>query len=169
MKHWLPQRTRWLKGYLQTLAVHLFKPGLGAKGLWGMTTTLIAGLVAASIHGYALAAITTITLIGLMSFKVPDLQVTALTVMVTGYSASWLTSLVGTRRIGITYGLKEMVLAPFYWGLLTLAFFHALYRLIVQPHTWDKTPHLPDIPVADIHKPVARPRYSSANAGREAA
>lgn len=168
-KLWLPQRTRWLKGFMQTLAVHLFKPGLGFKGLWAMLTTLIAGLVAASIHGYALATITMIALLGILSFEIPQLQISAFAVMITGYMASWMTCIIGTRRIGLTYGAKEFALAPLYWGLLTLAFFHALVRLVFQPHTWDKTPHMPDVPVADLHTPMIRPRYSEATAGREAA
>ena len=166
---WLPQRTRWIKGYLQTLAVHLFRPGLGIKGAFSMLTTLIAGLIAASIHGYALAAVSTIFLLSLLSFAPPDLGYGAMSVLVTGYLASWLTCAVGTRRIGLTYGLKEMALAPLYWAMLTIAFFHALARLVFQPHKWDKTPHLPDIPVADQHTPVIRPTYSAAAAGREAA
>ncbi|MEG2313304.1 MAG: glycosyltransferase, partial [Brevundimonas sp.] len=163
------QRTRWLKGYMQTLAVHLFKRGLGIKGFWAILTTLIAGLMAASIHGYALAAIAIIGLLGILSLDMPQLGISAFAVMITGYSASWLTCWVGTRRIGLRYGIVEIALAPLYWGLLTLAFFHALLRLIFQPHTWDKTPHLPDVPVADLHTPVIRPRYSSAAAGREVA
>ncbi len=34
-----------------------------------------------------------------------------------------------------------MLAAPAYWSLLSLAFVHAAWRLIVEPHVWDKTPH----------------------------
>lgn len=166
---WLPQRTRWIKGYLQTLAVHLGKPGLGPRGVFAFITTLIAGLVAASIHGYALAAVTTLGLLSLMSLSPPEIGYGALSVLITGYCASWMTCWVGCNRIGIPYGIKEIAMAPLYWALLTIAFFHALVRLVFQPHTWDKTPHLPDIPVADHHTPVIRPTYSAAPAGRKAA
>lgn len=166
---WLPQRTRWLKGYLQTLAVHLGKPGLGLKGALSLLTTLIAGLIAASIHGFALAGVCTIAVLGLLSRSVPDVGIGAFSVLITGYLASWLTCAVGARRIGLKYGFKEMALSPLYWSLLTIAFFHALVRLVFQPHIWDKTPHLPDVPPADQHTPVIRPTYSAAPAGREAA
>ncbi len=166
---WLPQRTRWLKGYLQTLAVHFGKPGLGPKGMFAFLTTLIAGLIAASVHGFALAAVCTIALLSLLSLSPPDVGLGAFSVLITGYLASWLTCAVGARRIGLRYGLREIALAPLYWSLLSIAFFHALARLVFQPHAWDKTPHLPDIPLADQHSPVIRSTYSAATAGREAA
>ncbi|WP_297800358.1 glycosyltransferase [uncultured Brevundimonas sp.] len=165
---WLPQRTRWLKGYLQTLAVHLFQKGLGPRGTFAMCVSLIAGLVAASIHGFALAAVSTIALLGIMAFKMPDLTPVATAVLLTGYMSSWITAKIGTKRIGLSYSLWDMAIAPLYWGLLTLAFFHALVRLVVQPHMWDKTPHLPDIPVHDLETPLTTRRYSNAHAGREA-
>lgn len=166
---WLPQRTRWLKGYLQTLAVHLGKPGLGAKGVFAFFTTLIAALVAASIHGFALAGIGTIALLSLLSLSTPDIGWGAAGVLVTGYLASWQTCAVGLRRIGQRYRLRDMAMAPLYWSMLSIAFAHALMRLVFQPHFWDKTPHLPDIPVADQHTPAMRPAYSAASAGRKAA
>ena len=42
-----------------------------------------------------------------------------------------------------------MLTAPLYWSLLSLAFVHALWRLVRQPFAWDKTPHTPDEPVHD--------------------
>ena len=41
-----------------------------------------------------------------------------------------------------------MILAPLYWSMLSLAFAHAAWRLIREPHAWDKTPHRRD-PVED--------------------
>lgn len=169
LKLWLPQRTRWLKGYMQTLAVHAFSKGLGWRGHLGLASTMLAGLLAAGIHGYALAGMAAVLVLGLAAQQVPVFDVGALTVFVLGFMASWLTCILGTRRIGTPYGLGDILIAPLYWTLLTLAFVHALIRLVLQPHAWDKTPHLPDLPVTDQHSPVITPRYSSASAGRKAA
>ena len=166
---WLPQRTRWLKGYMQTLAVHAFSRDLGFKGHLALSTTMLAGLLAASIHGYALAGMGAVLLLSLAGQQLPAFDVGALAVFILGFAASWLTCILGTRRIGTPYGLKDIAFAPLYWTLLTLAFIHALVRLIFQPHAWDKTPHLPDMPLQDQQTPVITPRYSTANAGRKAA
>ncbi len=37
-----------------------------------------------------------------------------------------------------------MILAPIAWSLLSLAFAHAVQRLIVEPFACDKTAHQPD-------------------------
>ena len=55
-----------------------------------------------------------------------------------------------------------MALAPLYWCLLSLAFVHAVVRLVVEPHRWDKTPHSPDV-ASTVETEVV------ADAGREAA
>ena len=35
----------------------------------------------------------------------------------------------------------DMLQAPAYWALLSLAFVHAAWRLVLDPFAWDKTPH----------------------------
>lgn len=169
MKLWLPQRTRWLKGHLQTLAVHAFSRGLGWRGHLSLTASLFAGLLSASIHGFALASLGAVCLLAFGAFRMPPLDLGIMAVTVSGYMAAWLTAWTGSRRMGIPYGWRDMAVAPVYWSLMTLAFAHALMRLVVQPHIWDKTPHLPDIPLPDQHTPVVTARYSSAGAGRKAA
>jgi hypothetical protein len=37
-----------------------------------------------------------------------------------------------------------MIAAPAYWSLLSLAFFHAAWRLVREPFAWDKTAHFRD-------------------------
>src|SRR5690606_2857728 len=58
-EHWLPQRTRWLKGYMQTLGVHTRRPwALGWRGLLSLAMTLGVSLAAAAAHAPALAWLT---------------------------------------------------------------------------------------------------------------
>ena len=71
-----------------------------------------------------------------------------MSVLITGMLTAWLAMIMGARRAGMRFGAREMAAAPAYWCLLSLAFVHALYRLITEPHRWDKTPHAPD-PTAD--------------------
>lgn len=169
LKLWLPQRTRWIKGHLQTLAVHLFQPRMGFAGNLSIITTIMAGIVMSCIHPYAFASLIAASFLIAMSAEWPSANFALSGVIVIGFTAAWLTCWIGSRKIGLRYGLKDMGLAVFYWGLLGLGFYHALWRLVTQPHAWDKTPHMPDVPVPDMHSPITAPSYSSANAGREAA
>jgi cellulose synthase/poly-beta-1,6-N-acetylglucosamine synthase-like glycosyltransferase len=53
---WLPQRTRWLKGFMQTWGVHTRSPwGLGRRGMVALTMTLGLSLAAAAAHAASLA------------------------------------------------------------------------------------------------------------------
>ena len=53
---WLPQRTRWLKGYMQTFGVHTRAPWrLGFRGGFALLITVGAGLVSAALHGPSLS------------------------------------------------------------------------------------------------------------------
>ena len=54
---WLPQRTRWLKGFMQTWLVHMRRPlALGWRGLLSLHLTLALALVAAALHAVSRGA-----------------------------------------------------------------------------------------------------------------
>ena len=145
LRLWLPQRTRWLKGHLQTLAVHTRSlKGMGLRGWAALTLTLGAGCASAAVHATSITWIGAVALTSLMSGKPPPTPPLGMSVLITGVVTAWLAMVTGARRGGIRFGAREMATAPIYWCLLSLAFVHALYRLIVEPHRWDKTPHAPD-------------------------
>lgn len=165
--HWLPQRTRWLKGYMQTLAVHTRSAtGMGWRGWSAMTLTLGAGLASAALHALSVAWLGAFLLMTLMTRHLLETPWLGLGVLVCGAAAALLTTAIGARRAGTPFRLRDMLAAPFYWSLLSLAFAHAFVRLIAEPHRWDKTPHRPDIAreeSATILEPLV------ADAGRAAA
>lgn len=148
---WLPQRTRWLKGYMQTWGVHTRDVrGLGLTGAFALASTVGVALASAMIHAPSLAwllatAIAT-TVLGV------DLQASllALAVLATGTGAAWLGCVIGARRAGVAYGAGDMLLAPFYWAILSVAFANAAWRLAKEPFFWDKTPHEPDDATAGV-------------------
>lgn len=150
LQAWLPQRTRWLKGYMQTWLVHMRRPfGLGWRGLVSLHLTLGVALVSAALHALALTVVIALGLGALSAGLKPSAPPMALVVLVAGAVSSWLTAWVGARRAGVPYSWRDMIRSPLYWSMLSLAFAHALWRLIRQPFAWDKTPHAPDAPEAD--------------------
>ena len=163
MEHWLPQRTRWLKGYMQTWGVHSRAPfGLGLRGQVSLVMTLGVALVSAALHAPSLAWVASAVLVAAFSGLSPATPVPALAVLGLGIVAAWLTCAVGAKRAGLPYHLGDMITAPAYWSLLSLAFVHATWRLIREPFAWDKTRHQAD-PVDTID--TAAP----ADSGRQAA
>lgn len=163
LQTWLPQRVRWLKGYMQTWGVHTRDPfGLGARGLWSLSVTLGAGLASAASHALTLTWALAWVLVSLMAGISPALPMFAMGVLVMATAAAWLQCQIGARRAGTPYSAVDMITAPAYWSLLTLAFLHAAWRLVREPFVWDKTAHQRDEePLAVL--PIA------ANAGRQPA
>ncbi|MDQ1153562.1 glycosyltransferase family 2 protein [Brevundimonas sp. SORGH_AS_0993] len=164
---WLPQRTRWIKGYMQTWGVHTRRPAdLRGRGLLALAMTLGAAIISAAAHAPTLAWLASAVLIGLSAGVRPEAPVGAIAVLMIGVVASWTTCAIGARRAGLNYRLTDMLAAPAYWALLSLAFVHALWRLVMEPHVWDKTPHDRD---EDMPDRIAPPVLMKAKSGREAA
>ncbi len=142
LDRWLPQRTRWLKGYMQTWGVHTRAPqALGPRGLLSLVMTLGASVASAAIHAPTLAWLASAALIGLHAGLGTEAPAGSLVVLALGVLSAWMGCAVGARRAGLSYRLTDMLSAPAYWSLFSLAFIHAAWRLAVEPHVWDKTPH----------------------------
>ena len=142
LDNWLPQRARWLKGYMQTWGVHTrdLRP-LGLRGLFALSMTIGAGLVSAAGHAVAIAWVLAWMLVSVMAGLPPAPPLFSMSVLVLALAAAWLQCAIGAHRGRVPYGPWDMIAAPAYWSLLTLAFAHALWRLIREPFAWDKTRH----------------------------
>jgi cellulose synthase/poly-beta-1,6-N-acetylglucosamine synthase-like glycosyltransferase len=163
---WLPQRTRWLKGFMQTWGVHTRDlRGLGWRGGLALTLTLGVAVAAAAIHAGSLAWVAATVAIAAAAGLSPETPLFAISVLAIGAAAAWLNGLIGARRAGVPYTAADMITAPAYWSLLSLAFFHALWRLVREPHAWDKTRHRPD-PRPEVERDADD---DDVDAGREAA
>jgi cellulose synthase/poly-beta-1,6-N-acetylglucosamine synthase-like glycosyltransferase len=147
LHNWLPQRTRWLKGYMQTWGVHTRRPWrLGWRGAVALLMTIGVGLVSAALHGLSLAWVAAAMLVSLMAGLPAETPALALSVLALGAATAWLSCAIGARRAGVPYGPIDMITAPPYWALLSLAFVHAAWRLVRDPFAWDKTHHRRDAP-----------------------
>ncbi|WP_428149021.1 glycosyltransferase family 2 protein [Brevundimonas sp.] len=163
MVDWLPQRTRWLKGFMQTWGVHTRSPvGMGWRGHLSLMMTLGLSLLAALAHAPSLAWLIATIAISTVAGLPPESPWFALTVLVVGMAAAWMNGKIGARRAGVPCTIVDMIVAPAYWSLLTLAFGHAVWRLAAEPFAWDKTRHRRD-PAIDVAA------LAEVEAGREAA
>ncbi len=138
---WMRQRTRWLKGHMQTWLVLMRNPirtaremGLGAFA--SMHLVLGGGVVAAFLHG-PIAALVLLTLLTPLELMGP--QDVALGLY--GYAATLYGGLVAAAKHGAPGMVRAAATMPFYWPLATLAAFEALRDLMLRPHFWAKTQH----------------------------
>jgi len=131
---------------MQTWGVHTRRPWrLGWRGGLSLALTVGAGLMSAAIHGATVAWVTATVLVAAMAGLSPATPKLAVSVLIIGAAAAWLSCAVGALRAGIPYGPRDMIAAPAYWALLSLAFLHAVWRLVREPFAWDKTRHRRDL------------------------
>lgn len=149
LSDWLPQRTRWLKGYMQTWGVHTRRPWrLGLRGALALSMTVGLGILSAVVNGPSMAWLATSLLVAAMAGVPPETPALAAGVLGSGVISAWLACAIGARRAGVPYGPTDMLCAPAYWSLQSLAAAHAAWRLVREPFAWDKTRHRRDEPRA---------------------
>jgi hypothetical protein len=133
---------------------------LQIAGFGALFLTIGGTLASAAVHALAVSWLLATVMISTLAGLSPMPPVFAVSVMILGTAAAWLSGQIGARRAGVPYSANDMILSPIYWSLMTLAFAHAAWRVVAEPFTWDKTRHRPD--------PV-RMEVGSEHAGRQVA
>jgi cellulose synthase/poly-beta-1,6-N-acetylglucosamine synthase-like glycosyltransferase len=148
---WLRQRTRWLKGYVQTWLVHMRFPRalwreLGPRGFFAFQIMVGGTVLSALVHPwfYVLAGVE-LTNGGLLAR--PDsllgwpFWLIAWFDLLTGYLASMALGLLAVRGRGYRGLLKQIPLMPLYWLLISAAAYRALWQFMTARFEWEKTEH----------------------------
>jgi cellulose synthase/poly-beta-1,6-N-acetylglucosamine synthase-like glycosyltransferase len=145
---WLNQRTRWMKGWMQTFIVHNRRPGrlladLGWRSFLGLELWLGSLILSPLLHTVFVASILVEVLAtGEPPFTPFDVRTgLALAIFVLGYGGSFAVTLVGLQRTGQRHLLSVQLLLPLYWTLHSVATIRASWQLVRRPHFWAKTPH----------------------------
>ena len=171
LQAWVKQRTRWMKGWMQTLLVHTRNPfsliaELGTFGMFGFVATVIANLASAVIHPAAIGLIVWQASSGAF-FSGDNILAAAVAALasanlVFGYVIALASAAFGLFRRPMPGLSLHLILTPFYWLLSALAFILALIDLIRRPYFWAKTEHgiaKRDAPVQLRRKRPARRRH----------
>lgn len=140
-KAWLAQRTRWLKGHMQTWLVLMRDPWrtareMGVGGFVMMHLVLGGGVAAAFVHA---PLVLTMLMAALLPTQV--LGPADIALMLFGYCSALFAAVTATALSGNYSHLRAAFTMPLYWPLATIAAFRALFGLIVRPHFWAKTAH----------------------------
>lgn len=147
---WLRQRSRWMKGWMQTWLVHMRSPrklwrDTGPRGF--ITLNLIVGgnVLTALAHPFLIGSIVFTAAAKLLDYPLTFLSGHFAAVHVLaiglGYFTSATIGLAGLARRGLLRSSGVLLLMPFYWVCLSIAAWRALYQLVIEPHRWEKTEH----------------------------
>lgn len=150
---WIKQRTRWLKGWMQTYLVHMRAPAQTARDLGGRQfagfQVLMGGLIlSALVHPWFYLIAATELAFGPLSTLGNDAVARTLWVVTTanlvlGYLTGVALGCVAVAGRGHR-GLAGWALSmPLYWLLISLAAYRAIYQLVFSPYGWEKTQHRP--------------------------
>ena len=146
---WIKQRTRWLKGWMQTVLVHSRNPlhffsDMGFKNTIAFHLLLTSIIISALIHPLFLCVI----FWQLISLGTPSaagvdglLVATSAFNLVGGYTTYGLLAYAVLQSSRYSSCTKLLFTLPFYWILISIAGWRAFVHLIVKPHEWEKTPH----------------------------
>lgn len=148
---WLRQRSRWMKGWMQTWIVHMRSPQQlirqsGPSGFF--TLNLLVGgnvltalaypvLIGACLLELALSAAGS-TQIEMFSGPFVELHFTTIAA---GYLSTIVVCLMGLARRRLLHHAWVLLLTPLYWACLSVAAWRALTQLIHDPYRWEKTEH----------------------------
>jgi cellulose synthase/poly-beta-1,6-N-acetylglucosamine synthase-like glycosyltransferase len=146
--NWIRQRSRWIKGYLQTWLVHMRSPGrllreTGPRGFisfnltmgsafvllmnpifWGLSTLYVltqAGFIQQMFPGFVFYAASTLLFVGNFTFVYLNVA-----------------GSLQRGEFGIT---RTALLSPLYWGLMSWAAWKGAIQLFTNPFYWEKTEH----------------------------
>ncbi len=147
--NWVRQRSRWVKGYIQTWLVHMRHPlqlwrEMGPRGFFGFHA-MVAGTPFTFLMNPIYWAMTTAWFLTYWGF-VQQVFPSWLYYMGTGnlllgtFTFAYLNMVAAYRR-GDDDLVKYAVFGPVYWGLMSLAAAKALLQLVTRPSHWEKTAH----------------------------
>jgi cellulose synthase/poly-beta-1,6-N-acetylglucosamine synthase-like glycosyltransferase len=147
--NWIRQRSRWMKGYMQTLLVHTRRPlrfmrTIGPLGFLGFIFfiggTVLSGLLNPMFWmlyiAWMIAAIN-----GLDAIFPEPLLFLSLFNLLAGNGALMFLNMLAPIRRGWLNLIPYSLTAFGYWVILSIATYRGLWQLLRNPFYWEKTHH----------------------------
>lgn len=150
--NWFWQRSRWIKGYMQSYLVHMRRPQEFIKN-WRephvLTFQLVVGGKVLSMLINPFMWIITLTyflfrpIVGptIESFYPPLILYMGTICLILGNFLYMYYYMIGCSKREHDDLIKYSLLVPFYWLAMSAAAYVAIWKLIVAPHHWSKTKH----------------------------
>jgi cellulose synthase/poly-beta-1,6-N-acetylglucosamine synthase-like glycosyltransferase len=147
--NWVRQRSRWIKGYMQTLLVHLRHPVQLARTAGVRQSLAFALLIGGTPFTFlltppllALFALSLVVPTGTLSELFPEWVLwVSLANLLLGNAAMVYVSMMGAFKRKRYRLVPWAIVNPAYWLLHAVASYKALWQLVTRPHYWEKTLH----------------------------
>ncbi|UAL08799.1 glycosyltransferase [Caulobacter segnis] len=141
---WFPQRARWIKGHMQTLAVHARGPvPRQPRTALALVLTLAQSVASSHLHGPVML----VAIVAAMLDYLPDAAFAIPPWDLVLYALGWSSAALAGARGVVRAGGKPRFLHLFgmvgYWLLQSAAAARALHQFVTAPYRWDKTRHAP--------------------------
>lgn len=171
VKAWLKQRSRWIKGYMQTVMTHSRAPVALLREAGFPATFAFAALIIGTIVtalGFPVFALAALCACWEGSLFMPADNWGTLTlafataIWLLGVVALFAPPAIGALRRGDHDLLLLVPLLPLYYGLVSIAAWMALYEFFTRRFAWNKTEHglarrLASAPAPEITSGAATP------------
>lgn len=151
VKNWFRQRSRWIKGYMQTYLVHMRNPVSFALdyGWHSLIFHLVVGGKISFMFINPILWIITISYFVLNRYIGAYIEAIypaiifyiAAFSLVMGNFICLYTYMIGCAKRGHWSLIKYVFLVPAYWLMISYAAMLALFQLFFKPHFWEKTIH----------------------------
>ena len=149
LNNWLRQRSRWIKGYIQTWLVHMRNPVQLMKevGLNGFISFqfVTGGTFFAALVNPILWTITTVWYLTKWQFIQETFPgfiyyLSSLSLYLGNFVFTYM-NVAGAMRRRHYDNVRFALLSPVYWGLMSVGAWKGFVQLITKPHYWEKTIH----------------------------
>jgi len=150
LNDWMKQRSRWMKGFIQTSIVHLrhplrFKNEIGGWSnllgfLFTVPGTVIINILNLFYWILLLGWFITGSVLIQSFFPGPILYLSVISFVLGNVMFTWL-NLIGAYKRKRYSMVKYSLLSSVYWILLAIATVRALIQIILNPYHWEKTNH----------------------------
>ncbi|MEZ4670208.1 MAG: glycosyltransferase [Anaerolineae bacterium] len=154
LKNWIRQRSRWIKGYMQTYLIYMrqpfnylnpFKPyDLISMQIiiGGRTAVLLINPIMWVMVAIYFAFRSIPGVVGVYEMLFPGMVLYfAVLCLIFGNLTYIYTHFIGCLKRNDFGLVKWTLVMPIYWAFASYAAFKALYQLITKPHYWEKTNH----------------------------
>jgi cellulose synthase/poly-beta-1,6-N-acetylglucosamine synthase-like glycosyltransferase len=149
IRPWIRQRTRWIKGYMQTALVHARSPRRLVRQVGIVDAAGFLLLIAGTPLTFLLAPVMWVGTAAWYGFGEPHLPLldsgafwTIATInLIVGNGIMIALNVIAAVRGQGWRAAPYALLNPFYWVLHSIAAWRAAVQLIRNPFYWEKTPH----------------------------
>jgi cellulose synthase/poly-beta-1,6-N-acetylglucosamine synthase-like glycosyltransferase len=147
--NWIRQRSRWVKGYVQTWLVHMRHPlrhrrQIGLRN-WLSFQLIVGGTVLGFLLNpfyWLLTTLWALTAAGIIHSVFPSfVYFGAAAGLYFGNFVFTYANVLGAMRREHHNLVKSALLSPIYWGLMSLAAWKGVLQLSYRPFYWEKTNH----------------------------